>query len=324
VEGWTDAAFLDEARTWIETHVRVRGPIEQTHVQVWSTVLRVPTDDGMVWFKAPDDASEARLTSVLGSVRPDLVPEVVASDLERGWMLLRDAGTRLREILDRDPDLRHWETVLARCAELQLAVMPRVDELLALGVPDFRLEGLTARVAALLDAEEFLMLGEPDGLTVDQREALRADLPRIGSMVDGLAGFGIGPSIQHDDLNDGNVFVREGAYRIMDWGDACVSHPFHTLTVALRATAFRLHLDPGGPEILRLRDAYLEPFSAFGGRDELVHVADIAYRTGTLARALAWQSYVAVRAPEDRLPDMESVPYGLRLFLEGGPLGSWD
>ncbi len=109
----------------------------------------------------------------------------------------------------------------------------------------------------------------------------------------------------------------------MDWGDACVSHPFHTLTVALRATASRLDLEPGGPEILRLRDAYLEPFAAFGSRDELAHAADIAYRTGTLARALAWHPYVADREPADRLPALESVPYGLLMFLARGPLGAW-
>ena len=93
------------------------------------------------------------------------------------------------------------------------------------------------------------MLGDPEGLRPEQREALRADLPRIEALCAELAAFGIGPSIQHDDLNDGNVYVHDGAYRIMDWGDACVSHPFHTLTVALRATAWRWGWNPAARKI---------------------------------------------------------------------------
>jgi hypothetical protein len=323
MHGWTDPGFVVEAEAWIHERVSVSGPIEQTHVQVWSTVFRVPTDDGILWFKAPEDPMEVSLTVMLADERTGWTPDVVAADEERGWMLLRDAGTRLREVLDRDRDLRHWERVLAGCAELQLAVAPHVERFLAIGVPDARLAGLPDRVDALLDAEEYLMLDEPEGLNAHERDALRAELPAIREMCEELRTAGIPESIQHDDLNDGNVFVRDDRYRIMDWGDACVSHLFHTITVALRATAYRLDLAPGGPEILRLRDAYLEPFGAYGTREELARLAETAYRTGTLARALAWQRYLAVRAPADRGEDLEAVPYGLRKFLERGPIGDW-
>ena len=40
-------------------------------------------------------------------------------------------------------------------------------------------------------------------------------------------------TIQHDDLHDGQVFVQDGRYLLLDWGDACVSHPFFTLAVTL-------------------------------------------------------------------------------------------
>lgn len=321
--GWRDAAFLEGADDWIHRHAGVVGPIEQTHVEFWSTVLRVPATDGVLWFKAPDDPTEATLTALLASEVPAWTPELVAVDETRGWMLIRDAGARLRELLDDDPDLRHWEIVLGGCAELQLAMAGHADELLAAGVTDFRPGVLPAMVSALLDADEYLMLDEPEGLASGDRDALRAELPTIATMCDELASAGIPDTVQHDDLNDGNVYLKDGRYRIIDWGDACISQPFHTLTVALRSIAYRLSLEPGGPEILRVRDAYLEPFHAYGSRRELIRLADIAYRTGILARSLAWQSYVAIREPDDRRPDLEAVPYGLRKFLEHGPLGDW-
>jgi hypothetical protein len=321
--GWTDPRFLAAAQEWIRARVTPTGPIEQTHVQPWSTVLKVPTAEGTRWFKAPEHPWEATVTAMLARVDPGGVPEVLAIDETHGWMLLADAGRRLRDVLDAAGDLKHWEVALRDYAELQLAVVDEVPRFLDLGVPDHRLPTIPEAVAALLEADEFLMLDLDEGLTSTQRDELRARLPAVAAMCEELESAGIPDSLQHDDLNDGNVYVDGDRCRVVDWGDACVSHPFHTLTVMLRATAFQRRLTPGGPELLRLRDAYLGPFGAYASDAELAHLADLAYRTGTLARALAWQRSVAPRAPADRGEDLEAVPYGLRKFLEMGTIGDW-
>jgi len=143
-------------------------------------------------------------------------------------------------------------------------------------------------------------------------------VPHFEQMCAALAEDGLHETIQHDDLHDGQVFVRDGRYIVFDWGDSCVSHPFHSLTVNLRAIAWRLDLEPGGAELRRLRDIYLEPF---GRRTE---IADIAYRVGTVARAIAWHRMVAARETEFVAEDDLGGPaYGIRLFLESGPIGAW-
>ncbi len=83
---------------WIRERADVAGDIEQPHVRPWSTVLRVPTPDGDLYFKAVSaiHVFEAALTALLASLQPDRVTEVVAMDSERGWMLMRDGGSRLR------------------------------------------------------------------------------------------------------------------------------------------------------------------------------------------------------------------------------------
>ena len=65
---WRDPAFLEAARAWIADRLAeqgrsVVGTIEQPHVTDWSTVLRVPTDDGPVWFKANDEAMRHEATA---------------------------------------------------------------------------------------------------------------------------------------------------------------------------------------------------------------------------------------------------------------------
>ncbi len=74
---WQDPAWLAAAHAWIEDElerlgIRHSGDIEQPHVYPWSTVLRVPTDDGVVWFKANADAFGTRPRS--SSCSPGSVP----------------------------------------------------------------------------------------------------------------------------------------------------------------------------------------------------------------------------------------------------------
>ena len=310
---WDKGEWLAAAIDWIRERVDVSGEIEQPHVRWWSTVLRVPTADGDLFFKAvaPVHRFEAGLTARLAELQPGRVTEVVDVDPERGWFLMRDAGTRLRELIETPADLYHWERVLPEYARLQLEVAQHADELLALGTPDERL-------AVLPGLFQELLAERPHGLTDhEHRRALDA-LPRFEELCLELAEDGLPATIQHDDLHDGQVFVRGGRYLVFDWGDSCVSHPLLSLTVNLRSVAWRLDLEPGGPELRRLRDIYLEPF----GRD--AEIADTAYRVGTIARAIAWERMVREREPDFVTEDDLAGPaYGIRLFLAGGPIGTW-
>jgi hypothetical protein len=328
---WVQPAWRAPATAWILAQVEARGgalagEIEQPHVEWWSTVLRVPTSEGDLYFKAvalPVHGFEPALTARLARLAPDRVPELVAVEEELGWMLMRDGGTRLRELIGSAADLGRWEALLPLYAELQIDAAPAADELLALGVPDERLAGIPEHFERLLADQSAVLLDLPGGLTSEQHARLRARAPELAAECRELESFGIPETIQHDDLHDGNVFVRDGRYVVFDWGDSCVSHPFHTLVVTLRSIAYRLDLEPGSAELERLRDAYLEPFARYGRWDELVAAFELAYHVGTLARALAWHRFVSAREPEFRDEDAEAVPYGLTRFEAGGPIGSW-
>ena len=309
---WTEPEWLAGAEAWIRERADVTGELDQFHVRWWSTVIRVPTRREDLYFKAVANGFlfEPPLTAKLFELKPDRVTEVVDIDAGRGWMLMRDAGRRFREVVLTRADLRHWELALPRYAELQLTAAPLADELLALGVPDSRLSVLPGQLRAVL--------AQPvRGLEPEEQERLLAALPKFEDMCRELAAYGIPETIQHDDLHDGQVFLRDGGYLFFDWGDSCVSHPFHSLTVALRANAATFELEPGGAELRRLRNAYLEPFG------DLQEAADLAYWTGTVGRALAWDRFVRsgfdYTEPEDDL----ATAHGLKLFLAGGPIGTW-
>ena len=266
---------------WIEQHVEVAGGIEQAHLRPWATALRVPTPDGEVWFKAPQEAMqfEARVLELLVPLAPGLLPEVVASRPETGWLLLRDAGVQARG------RAIEWAPLLDRYARLQLAAAPLADELLAAGALDNRPAALAAQVERLVPF-----------LSDESAAAVRARLPELRADFARLAASSLPPTIDHNDLHDRNVFVRDGHVRILDWGDAAVAHPFTTLTVEEDESA---------------RPAYLAHFP--GHEEELA----VVLRHRILLRALGWLRVVPYEpgvAPE--------IEHRVRLWLEGRELSA--
>jgi len=262
------------AEEWIRAHVVPVGPIETTHERPWATVLRVPLADSSAWFKAcaPVQAFEPRLTGELFARWPDRVAEVLARDDERGWLLLGDAGTPLR-VLGNPPAA--WLRALPLYAELQRGEAAHADDHLAHEVPDLRVATWPARYADLLERDL--------PLDSDEIRRLRQFAPRFSELCAELAAHNIPETVQHDDLHMANVYQQRDQLRLLDWGDASISHPFASLVETFRFLEQVNRLPPGDAWFRRLRDAYLEPWGS-GLADTLA----LAIRLGTFVHTFAW------------------------------------
>ena len=317
VDAWTDPGWIAGVEGWLdqqldELGLELSGAVEQPHVRPWSTVLRVPTTRGVVWFKAniPLLAYEAAVVDLLAAQRLDSVPKLLATDLDRGWLLMADGGERLREIVERERDLGRWLDLLPRYGQLQIDMAEDLDRLLGLGLPDRRLETLASQYAGLI--------GHVETLTEDESHRLGALVPTIAELCERLAAVGVPETIQHDDLHDGQIFVRDGRYLFFDWGDACVSHPFFTMSVTLEGQlAWGLDDVEGSEDILPYRDAYLEPFRAFAGWPELQAAHEIALRLGWICRALNVHRLASGLPAPFRQEQLEGVGRRLRMLLAG-------
>ena len=274
-------------------------------------MLRVPTADGVLYFKEPAApvAHEARLIEILARRRPELVTEVLFADAE-GRMLMRSGGESLDGILDRDPDVRYWEEALPLYAQLQVEAAADVEELVAAGAFDRRSAALPALYRALI--------AEPaPGQTAEEYERLQALLPEVDRVASALADGTLPETINNDDFTFGSIFLCDRAYRFLDWGDACVSHPFMTLTVTQRVIEIRHRLPLGSAEMARIRDAYLEPFTTFAARHELDAIVEPARRIGQISR-------VALRAANmDWEDDPEELAWSFRLLLDPEAWRRW-
>ena len=323
---WQDASWRAAAIEWAAAQLAQQGSAlagepEQPRIRAWSTVLRLPAESGPVWLKSigTGSAQEPPLAAALAAWAPGRVLEPLAVDVGRRLILLPDGGPTMRDT-GAGTSAASWEGMLGEYAQLQVDLVPHVDDMLALGVPDARPAVLTAQVGELLADDDAVLLDRPGGLTTAVRDRIAGELPAYAECCHRLAIGGVPASVQHDDLHDGNVFDGPDGHRFFDWGDATVSHPFLSLLVSLRMAARALELPAGDPVLLRLRDAYLEPWSGFGSADELRDLSGLALTVGPPARALTWRRILlGIHVPERAEWD-DAVPGWMAEYLEPGSL----
>lgn len=320
-QGW-----FERVSAWIVEELgrrglRLVGSIEQPHVRSWSTVLRVPTNAGNLFFKASARtlAHEPALTESLFQWRPDCMPQVLATDWTRGWMLMVDGGPTLRSVIKQDRDLNHWHRVLRLYADLQMEMTGRVQELLALGTLDRRLSKLPEQYEALLADEPAMRVGRPDGLTSEEYGRLQQLVPAFSSLCQELASFGLPETLHHDDFHDGNIFFQSGRYIFFDWAESCVAHPFFTLVVTLRSVGYTFDMEADDPRLSDLRDRYLETWTRYLSPGRLLAAYKLADQVGRVNRALTWHRALSGLEESLREEDAEAVPGWLQEFLEVAP-----
>jgi len=295
-----DRSAAPDPLTWAWDALRGLGrfptadPVEVKD-RPWSRVVRLPTGAGPVWLKVNRGGTtyEPALVSLLAHLVPGAVEAPLAS---RGpWWLSADGGPTLRASRGDAPLTgQEMAAVLAEYAVLQQASAEALPTLLDAGVPDLRPEHLPSLLRGLLDDQEWMRVGLEGGMPETTYRRLLARLPEVDEACERLAGSPVPMCVQHDDLHDNNVFAGTDAggtrsYRIFDWGDASVGHPFATLLVSLRSFATARSVPVDDPAVLAPRDAYLACWSELASMEDLAADADLAVRLAPIGRALSWR-----------------------------------
>lgn len=284
---WTRPGWYAEAVPWIDEHLAAAGTPRTgvlAQVRSWglSNVLRCPTAKGDVYFKAiahsttvrpmSDDAlpllfaHEPKVLRHLADERPGLVPDPLAIDESRAWMLLPDLGPMLAS----QPEVEVWIQAIRDHARLQRSYADQPDKLLAFSCVDRRL--------AVLDAELDRLFG-PNPATERLEPAERAALPKRADQLreasTELASIGVPETLLHGDLHPRNLAVRDGRVLAFDWTDAALAHPFLDLVTFFEERS-PLSLDP------RVKDAYLAEWEEFASPADLRRALVLAEQLGAL------------------------------------------
>ncbi len=287
---WSRPGWLVEAGSWMRAQMiqaEYKEPESPRIHQLWgvSVVLSARSLTGTAFFKCSGDRfrHEPLLTRALASHSPTLLPDVVAVEPNRGWLLMRDLQAPL---LGDQPESK-WDVGLDALVSLQHEWLGRTGVLLELGSEPRPLDELATWVSGTA-GDRHLM----SRLTPDTRDAWTAAVPTMVEACRRLDQIGPGPSLVHGDLHPWNVVANENGTRIFDWTDASVGHPFLDLVTYVMRT--------DNLEIRRsLFDRYLDGWSAFLSREDLKEAGRLALVVGALYQAHTYSKLLPTVMPDD-------------------------
>jgi hypothetical protein len=299
--------------------------------QPWATAIRLDVSrDGVrdvLWAKSIEDRNrfETDVIRILESFDAPSLVRSIASDRAHGYLLLEDGGPVLSTLVDNvgfsalshdvaAQSLASWRHMLELYGQTQRSSASSVESFLAAGCLDLRPAGALAYFDWLVDDDNTILRFARDGVTSGELVSLRASRSKIHAAVQQLATSTIAPTIQHDDIGPSNVCL-DG--RLIDWGDACVAHPFASLLTALRSNPDNR---PGSAaDRVALESQYLRGWLASGtdndvnsdeddneSIEQLRQEAQLACLIAPLGRISSW-----LRAPE------------VALDLYPGALATW-
>ena len=214
---WADEALLGSGRR------RVGRP--QQH-RTWnlSCVHRLTLDDGSTaWLKVvpPFFAHEgAMLKFMQESDTATRVPVLLGMDPAHGRVLLEHVEGPLLWGVSTE----RWVHVIDTHVATQAALRNRMDDLRALGAPDCGNSAFLAAVTQLAARAD--VRSTVPAAALPQLDALVDSVPAILGALDAC---GVPATLVHGDLHPGNVLGSSTGPVVLDWGDACVAHPFFDL-----------------------------------------------------------------------------------------------
>lgn len=206
------AADLDWARSIMAANaVSASGPPVQIRTWNLSSLWRLPSDRGMLWLKVlpPFAAPEGPLIRTLAQ-HP--TPRLLACDDSR--MLLEEVPGADLYGADK-PTLVAMVEMLVR---MQAEWAAHVDDLLAIGVPDWRAQEAGARISSLIGRAA-------SGFSTEDRARLEDFVATMDARFTAIEACGIGPSLVHGDFHPGNFRGDGSSLTLLDFADSAVGHP---------------------------------------------------------------------------------------------------
>jgi hypothetical protein len=316
---WYAPGWWDEAMSWIdqalaEKGITREGPPEQVRSWTLSSVIRASTTSGGIYFKAvPQFMSHEGIgMSEMAKQYPTGASPLLSFDADKGWILMPDfGGTRLVE----NPDIELWERAVRTHAEMQIGQADRARSWLQMGVPDRSIRRMVDLIDPLITVSTQMLTGRAEGLSDDEIDALHGLSMRLKFMCAHLADFKIPHSLVHGDLG-GNIIVDDdGDLVFFDWTDACISHPFFDMAT-MASTVFDDNVFKGDESVaIRIRDAYLQPWTKYEPMDRLIQAYDASRPLGALHQTMSYL-WILTNIAEDTRWEVEiGLPTWIRRLL---------
>jgi hypothetical protein len=274
--------------------------VEQYRAWARSCTMRLKTlQGGNLYFKAVPllFSYEPVLTRVLSLRYRGQIPEVLAVNVDKAWMLTRGVSGNL---LRQQSDIEVWKRVLRDFAGIQIDLTDNTHSLIALGVPDRNVDYLASQV-------ERLMVDLPPEINLDERQMLKRSVFALRNLCYDLMDYNLPLSLTHGDFWAGNVIIRDDGLPVFfDWSDSTVSHPFFDIPYFLSELETYLPRVPDARQ--QLLNAYLEPWTRYKPMRVLQKIYALAEVISNLHQVVNYMNLVLPNVEPAVRWEMANVP----------------
>lgn len=279
---------------------KTQGQPKIVRAMLWSRITSFETSKGRVYLKsmALPFSKEPILLQFLADHEVKNITKVIAVNEQLSCFLMKDAGEPLRNLVKENFKIDLLINALKTCANIQIKCVHYVDQLLNLGVNDWRLEKLPFLYQNLVQKEEML---KADGLTPSEIGILYQSAPKMHALCKQLSEYGIPETLEHGDFQDNNMLIDGDSLTLSDWGDASISHPFFSLASALNSAKRNHRLHDDDPRYVKAQNAYLDQWGEYGTETELLE----AFKLAQMIRHFVFALNLSRVKP---LPHIDNVP----------------
>jgi aminoglycoside phosphotransferase (APT) family kinase protein len=286
--------WLREMCGWIARQIeplkiRLTSNFQQLNASSSFSLMRFETSGPAVWFKAvgKPNTHEFNIVSILTTLFPTYLPPIIAVRPEwNAWLTTEVEGTSP----NADSNFSTWMTISTRLAELQIASLHEVPRLISAGCRDIRVTSLlnfTDEFFAIMDKLiKNQVKAPPSILTSEELLDLKKQIKEILSA---LAASGMPDTLNHLDLNPGNIFVSGERCTFIDWAEAAIGHPFLTFQYLLEHVT-RLRPDHADRRE-ELVSAYASQWQCFAPPCAVSHALALAPLTAVFAYAISTSAW---------------------------------
>lgn len=227
---WQRPGWMESIMIWMNDALvsnlgaQVIEPIYVERTTPLGTIIISVTKKGKFFLKCtPPWQNDAAYTEALARMAPKYVAVPIAVDVGNQVMITRDYGEILVPAIFDHTDQMNMTLDFVK---LQQKVVGNVDELVRVGVPDFRLDPLLKQMDRITSHPALEAINE----RMEYQEAtdfFRSNLDKLKVKVKQLHTSGLPPTMTHNDLILSNVYRKEGLGNFMffDWVEGYVAHP---------------------------------------------------------------------------------------------------
>ena len=276
---WATSALHDRGTT-------LDGRPQQIRSWNLSSLWRLPTTDGAAWLKVvpPFFAHEG---AILGRMAGASVPRLLAHDGARVIL----AGIPGEDQYDAAlPALHAMVDILV---EIQRVWLGRADELLEIGLPDWRGPALTEALAVLVDRAG-------SRVTAADRRTLAGFVDGLSTRFQEVSACGLGDGLVHGDAHPGNVRGEGQDLVLLDWGDCGVGHPLLDLPGFLDRIA--------ADDVTPVRGRWLARWRELVPGSDPERAADLLAPIAAARQALIYQRFLDGIEPSEHPYHQADVP----------------